>query len=84
MHDKTRESAAARAEKRKELVVQYDIGGINDPSGTMPSEPFATVRELPREGKGRVVWVETNVGGHTNIVRFETTIDWVGRVAGIV
>ncbi|KAG8924816.1 hypothetical protein FRC02_010167 [Tulasnella sp. 418] len=65
-----------RSQKYKDLTRSYEISG-----GDIP---FGTIREFDRkEGYGKVLWLEAHVGGHTNIVRYEGTIDLVGKIAGI-
>ena len=47
--------------------------------------PFGTVREFIDEKQGgrRAVYLETEYGGHSEIVRWEAVIDMMGDVAGL-
>lgn len=48
--------------------------------------PFGTVRAFTRpeeQGGQRVVWLEMEVGGHTEIVRSEGVTDYIGWMMGI-
>lgn len=78
--EEIRVAGEARQAAMDRLVKIYTIGDEERTS-------FGTVKEFSSKGldgpQYEVTFVRTNGGGHSNIVRWEGVIDFVGRVAKI-